>query len=262
VKFLTGTGQGTINDTQREIVENLDIRYPPGQCQKHPKRQCFLHKPTNLHFDIADASGRKTVWAVAMVRTLPLGLPALLTSPNQSVSQADYDNPPMSSRLFKPEQAMKHSAAHTVDATSAPAAAAPSLAAAPPAVSPFPPNPYGPYSAPPHHAYYPPPPPPPYYHPHFSPYGPPPLAPPAAQHLAGPSSPRRGRVPMIPIAVFCERYDLEAEIEQALEKMRFRPGQSLSALTERDWNDGGLTRMQSLQVVEANSQYRDDCTRK
>jgi hypothetical protein len=69
-------------------------------------------------------------------------------------------------------------------------------------------------------------------------------------------------VPKIPVADFCERYDLEAEVEQALDRMRFRPGQTLSDLTEQDWKDGGLTRMQSVRVVKVNNQYRDDCTGK
>jgi hypothetical protein len=64
--------QGTLNDTHQVIIDNLDVRYPAGMCPKHPKRQCFLHKKTKLHFDIANASGRKTVWAVAMVRTARL----------------------------------------------------------------------------------------------------------------------------------------------------------------------------------------------
>jgi hypothetical protein len=60
-----------------------------------------------------------------------------------------------------------------------------------------------------------------------------------------------------PVEEFCSRYGLESEIEQALARMKFWPGPTLSSLTESDWKEVGLAKLQYARVVDANNQYRD-----
>jgi hypothetical protein len=40
--------------------------------------------------------------------------------------------------------------------------------------------------------------------------------------------------------------------------MKFRPGQTLHFLTEQDWKDAGLTKLQYSRIVDANNLYRDE----
>lgn len=56
---------------------------------------------------------------------------------------------------------------------------------------------------------------------------------------------------------FCEKYKIDDEDMRALGKLRFRPGDKLSVLSEADWSEVGFTKLSWKRVCHANRKYID-----
>ncbi|KAF8803398.1 hypothetical protein BYT27DRAFT_7226042 [Phlegmacium glaucopus] len=224
-------------------LTEIETKYAAGNCDIHPDKECFHHRPTDNHFELTRA--RKIFWAAKIWD----GKASILV-------------PPLSSNLFNPKSATK---VRKIPSTPIESTVQPVLVPAHPPMTPTHPHmagypymypPYG-YSPPlpaPFHMYSPsmfqPPQPPSFYSP-----GP-------SSHMKKPrSSPPHSSPPPAggSVDAFCEQYKLKDSVCSGLKELGFEIGDDLSSVKDYQWEHVGIPPLTTLASSNFMGSTRYSC---
>jgi hypothetical protein len=66
-------------------------------------------------------------------------------------------------------------------------------------------------------------------------------------------------MPDIPLATFCERYNITSTDQERLEKLEFLPGDRIDKLSEADWKvHAGFTALSWQRIIDKNNNFQCD----
>ncbi|KAF8810535.1 hypothetical protein BYT27DRAFT_7091597 [Phlegmacium glaucopus] len=235
------------DDDLDDHLTEIETKYAAGNCDIHPDKECFHHRPTDNHFELTRA--RKIFWA-AKIRD---GKASILV-------------PLLSSNLFNSKLATK---VPKILSTPIESTVQPVLGPAHPPMTPTHPHMAGyPYMYPPYG--YPPPLPAPFhmYSPSmFQPPQPPSFySPGPSSHMkSNPqdrrephSSPPRSYPPPAggSVDAFCEQYKLKDSVCSGLKELGFEIGDDLSSVKDSQWECVGIPPLTATRIIKLYGKYK------
>jgi hypothetical protein len=247
-----------LDDELDNIAEKIAEKYLPGLCALHPTIPCYHHRVSDLHFELDRP--RRLVWASAIKKR-----------------ETTIDKIPVNSNLFKAQHALKRAAPSSTAVTTTPSTTtdpnpypaadrvAPGLPTIPNAFPGLPTTPntlaaaaFNPFMNPMMAMN-------PMMMPFLAAMQVPGMGMPAWNNALPVTTPapttspdRFDEPPSSPVsnaddlATWCAKYKLDDDILGGLERLGFRIGDALDVITEQDYTEVGLKKLQWNRVLKAN----------